>query len=294
MEFQFNYAVVGGDMRQVYLTQELAQDSKQVCHYALCSSPKENCRSDKDNITEAESLEKLCSAAPFIICPIPFCKNGAYLNQSVFDKPIPVNSLLAHLQPGQSLFAGSIPPDFQAAAEESGVYVYDLMRNQPLAVFNTIATAEGAVCEAISRSPYNLRQSACAVLGYGKCGRTIAGCLKGMFCSVYVAANRAEERAEASIIADKTGTLTEFGANAGTFDFIFNTVPSMVIPAALLAVMKKTVTIIDIASAPGGVDFTAADKLGINAVLCPGLPGRYAPASSAKAVKETIEKILKE
>jgi dipicolinate synthase subunit A len=50
------------------------------------------------------------------------------------------------------------------------------------------------------------------------------------------------------------------------------------------------VTIIDIASAPGGVDFSAAQKMGISAFLCSGLPGKYAPASSASAIQKIIEK----
>ena len=52
--------------------------------------------------------------------------------------------------------------------------------------------------------------------------------------------------------------------------------------------MKKHVTIIDIASAPGGVDFAAAARLNLSAFLCPGLPGKYAPVSSAQAIADTI------
>lgn len=294
MNVQCKYAVIGGDMRQVYITEELARGSNRVCHYALCSPPDIHCCADTSFIAAAESLEEAFDAAPCIICPVPFCKNRTLLNQSAFDKTITANRLLSNLKKGQYFFAGCILKDFKTAAEEKGVYVYDLMADYSLAVFNTVATAEGAVCEAIKQSPYNLHQSLCAVLGYGKCGRTIVNCLKGMSCRVYVAADREEERADAAVIADETGTLKEFAACADKFDFVFNTVPSAVISSAVLAEMKKSVTIIDIASAPGGVDFAAAEKQGINALLCPGLPGKYAPASSAKAIKETIQRILKE
>ena len=78
------------------------------------------------------------------------------------------------------------------------------------------------------------------------------------------------------------------------YDFIFNTIPALVLTAPLLKKMKPQVTIIDIASAPGGVDFAAASELNLCARLAPGLPGKYAPASSARAIKETIEIMLKE
>lgn len=290
MNYQYDYSVIGGDIRQVYLVEELAQHTNRICCYALCSSPNErHCSSV--SVYEAASLTESCSASPCIVCPIPFSRNGPFLNQSAFDENLSIYQLLSNLRPGQSFFAGCIPDDFKATAEEIGVHVFDLMSDPSLSLFNTIATAEGAICEAIKRSPINLHQSSCAILGYGRCGRTLSHYLKGMFCNIYVASIQAEECAQAALIADKTGTLQNFGSCVGEFDFIFNTIPSMVVPSRLLEKMKSSVTIIDIASAPGGVDFTAARELGISAVLCPGLPGKYAPVSSARAVKETIEKI---
>ena len=56
--------------------------------------------------------------------------------------------------------------------------------------------------------------------------------------------------------------------------------------------MKSTVTILDIASMPGGVDFEAARQLGVHAFLCPGLHGKYSPLSSARGIKETMETLL--
>ncbi len=112
---------------------------------------------------------------------------------------------------------------------------------------NTIATGEGAVCEAIMRSPLNLHHSRCAVLGYGKCGRTLIHYLKGMFCDVYACSYHPEECAAAKTFADNAGGLDEFADQAAEFDFIFNTIPAKVLTAPLLMKMKPSVTIIDIA-----------------------------------------------
>ena len=294
MEYQYDYAVIGGDMRQVYLVEELAHHTNRICHYALCALPDQRRFSDTSFVAAASSLAKICSISPCIIGPTPFSRNGTFLNQSAFDEALSINLLLSNLSPGQSLFAGCIPENFELEAMERGVHVFDLMSNPSLSRFNSIATAEGAICEAIKQSPLNLHQSSCAILGYGKCGSTLSYYLKGMFCNIYVASNQEDECAQASIIADRTGTLKDFETCIGDFDFIFNTIPSTVITSELLAGMKSTVTIIDIASAPGGVDFVAARKLGISALFCPGLPGRYAPSSSAGAIKKAIEKILKE
>lgn len=283
--YSYDLAVIGGDMRQVYLTEKLVQSKRKICHYALCQA------TDKGHC--ADSLSEVCSAAPYIICPIPFSKNGNIL-QSAPQQALRIDQLLDHLRPNQSFFAGCIPGDFRAAAEGKGVRVFDLMEDTQLSIFNTLATAEGAICEAIKRSPVNLHHSSCAVLGCGKCGSTLLAYLKGMFCHVYAVSDQAGERARAALIADQTGDLEAFGECAGAFDFVFNTIPSLVVDAKTLGKMKRSVTIVDIASAPGGVDHAAAERLGLSAVLCPGLPGKYAPSSSAGAIKEVIDRILKE
>lgn len=290
MEYpQYDYAVIGGDMRQVYLAEELAHHQNRVIYYALMAAPDERRCSDASYVTPAASLEEALSSSNCIICPIPFSKNGVHLNQNVLDKDISLSSLSELLRADQSFFAGCISGEFENAALDTGVSVHDFMKDEALAVYNTIATAEGAVCEAIQRSSQNLHRSQCAVLGYGKCGSTLVSYLRGMFCYVYACSDQPKERALAGTVTDKTGSLEEFTACAGEFDFVFNTIPAKVLTAEILNTMKSSVTIIDIASAPGGVDYAEARHLGLNAVLCPGLPGKYAPSSSAKAVKRVIE-----
>lgn len=289
---QYDYAVIGGDLRQVYLAGELASIQNCVIYYALIKPPGQ--LSDSSFLVESSSLEAAIHSARCIICPIPFSKDGLYLNQNVLEKPLPLDALLNMLETKQAFFAGGIPDDFAIAAKERGIFIYDFMKNNSLALFNTIATAEGAICEAIQKSPRNLHHSKCAVLGYGRCGRTITNYLKGIFCNVSVFSKDADELALAGTIADNTSFLYELEKRVDEFDFIFNTIPAKILTDNILDKMKPSVTIIDIASAPGGVDYEAAQKLGINASLCLGLPGKYSPYSCAKSIINVIENNLKE
>lgn len=292
MEYpHYDYAVIGGDMRQVYLAEELAHHQNRIIHYALMVMPDERRCSDASLVVAASSLKEAVNSSTRIICPIPLSKNGVHLNQNVLEEDLLIDSLLDSLKTGQSFFAGCISEKFETNAMENGIAVYDLMKNEELALYNTLATAEGAICEAILRSPQNLHHSQCAVLGYGKCGSTLVNYLKGMFCYVCVCSSQDRELAMASTIADRSVKLTDLQKYAGEFDFVFNTIPAKILTAEILNLMKASVTIIDISSAPGGVDYAESRHLNINATLCPGLPGKYAPASSAKAVKATIESI---
>lgn len=283
--FRRDYAIIGGDLRLAYLAEELAGQAD-ICHYGLCRTV--NAAASSGRVKASPSLEACINGAANIICPIPMSGDGAYLNGS--KKNISVKQILSLLVQGQRFYAGCIPEEFNREALKKGVLAFDLMTDNALAYFNTVATAEGALCEAISQSPVNLHQSRCAVLGYGKCGHAIASRLKGLFCHVSVVSSSKEEQAQAMTAADFALDLKELPDYIDTFDFIFNTVPAIVLTREILSGANPSVTVLDIASAPGGTDFDAAKELSLIAKLCPGLPGKYAPLSSAKAIKESIKK----
>ena len=48
-----------------------------------------------------------------------------------------------------------------------------------------------------------------------------------------------------------------------------------------------------IATIPGGIDFEEANKNNIKAELALGLPGKYAPYTTAKFIKDVIEELCK-
>ena len=85
-----------------------------------------------------------------------------------------------------------------------------------------------------------------------------------------------------------TVPLSQLDSHVHGYSFIFNTIPAMVLDADLAARMARDAVVIDIASAPGGVDFEACALHGVRARLCPGLPGRYSPLSSARILYEAL------
>lgn len=282
--YHYDYAVIGGDLRQVYLALELAAEHKKVCCYALCQPMNHN------GIQTFSSLEAAVSNSACIICPIPFTKDGMVLNQKAMKGTLPIKQFFKFLKPDHRLYAGCIPKDFYRTASQMNIVLFDFMKEESLSYFNSIATAEGMICEAIQNSPINLHGSKCAVFGYGKCGRTLTEKLSNLSCHVTVVSSDSKELAQAFVFADETCLIKDVSSQIGTYDFIFNTIPSVIFTMELLKKTNESVTILDIASAPGGVDFTAAKELSRNADSYPGLPGKYAPLSSAKAINSTIKK----
>ncbi|MCI8562084.1 MAG: hypothetical protein HFH69_01045 [Lachnospiraceae bacterium] len=209
--------------------------------------------------------------------------------------PIPAPpKLLAHLKESLTMqhivLGGNLPKDFIDFCNNSQIAYIDYFKNPAIAIENAVATAEGAICEAIQASDLNLHQSQVLVVGFGKCGEVLADKLAGLKCNVSISTRSpmAKSRARAygyQILED---------SSYSKFNIIFNTAPAMVITAPIIDQLKSDTVIIDIASSPGGTDFNYCLQKGIKAKLCPGIPGKYSPKTSAKILFNQIQEQLKE
>ena len=86
----------------------------------------------------------------------------------------------------------------------------------------------------------------------------------------------------------------ELNKKIDMFDIIINTVPVLILNKKRLELLNKNTLLIDVASAPGGIDFEVARQLNIKTIWALGIPGKIAPISSAEYIKETIYNIIKE
>ena len=280
----FDIALIGGDERITYMQPYLLEHGYRTAFYGVCPLPEEG-------IEKGANVESLKEAlqAPRIVVGIPFLKNG-----KVFAKQglqgLQAEDLLHGMKEGQTLFGGVFPEGFVDACKEKGIVCRDFMKEEALAVFNAIATAEGAILEALLHQKTNLHGSRCLVLGYGRCGRVLAGKLKGLDAKVTVCARRNEVLANADAFGLDTLNLSNLEEKLQDFELIFNTVPAVLLEEKRLRKMQRDVLIIDIASAPGGVDVACAEGLGIRHLFCPGLPGKYAPKTAAKGLVEYVVK----
>ncbi|MCL2301010.1 MAG: dipicolinate synthase subunit DpsA, partial [Firmicutes bacterium] len=202
--------------------------------------------------------------------------------------------LCEYLQAGQTLIAGHLPSVLKERCAALGAPAHDLLEREDYTVLNAISTAEGAIAEAISLSGGTIHLSDCLVLGYGRCAKPLAKKLQGLDARVTVAARRWE--AACAAIADGCEVLdfTLLPCHMFRFPYIFNTVPAQVLGDRLLGCVAPEAVIIDIAAAPGGVDYACAKELGLCAKLCPGLPGKYAPRAAGESVAQTVRIILEE
>lgn len=202
--------------------------------------------------------------------------------------------IVRKLHAGQTIYGGVLNEEFCKSCKEKEVTTYDYMKNESVAIRNAVATAEGAIAEAIILGNTNLQGSKCLVIGMGKCGEILADKLKGLKCDVSVMVRSEEKQAKAEAYGYKTIWVNEgkeLGGVGKKIDYIFNTAPALVIDKAFLTELRQDVIIIDLASKPGGVDFDACMELGMIAKSCLGLPGKYAPKTSGEILAKAIIQI---
>lgn len=269
------FLIMGGDSRQICLNRLLSQAGARTRFYY-------------DRPSSPFSLREAMENSHIILCPVPFTKDGKTVYSENSLPGLEIHTFTACLKNTHILFGGNIPSSVRERCDSLSIPCHDFMQMEDVAWKNAVATAEGAVAEAIALSPRNLYRSRCLVFGYGRCASILADRLKGMGASVTVAGRDASQLVRAHCLGYDICLLKELKTVIGEFDFIFNTIPSLVLDAALAKQLQENAAVIDIASAPGGVDFQALERLNIRARLCPGLPGRYSPLSSAIILYEAV------
>lgn len=297
-------AIIGGDLRQIYLARYFQELGFPIMVYGNDASYYNLSQKELDEFhlstTIASSLEQLITENTLLLCPIPLTKD----HKTIFTQPflqeknvlrkqeLTLEHFLSLLTKDHMLFGGGIPSYITEHCNTSSIPIYDLMKQDTVAIENAIATAEGTILEAIARSPIILHKSKCLVLGYGRCAKVLADKLKALHAHVTICARKKEALALSNAFGFETLSLSSLEFQIESYDFIFNTIPSMILSKSLLEQVNPAVTIIDIASAPGGTDFDVANTLGRNASLCLGLPGKYAPKTSASILLNAICSIL--
>lgn len=274
----YDFGIIGGDIRQMYVAEYLAMAGYSVFCYGV----------ENRNENGAKNLEELLNLSKVIIAPIPYSKDGKNLFIRNSYKRIENWQFASMIPEGKIVFSGAMNKDTIRIIKEKGSRPVDILCAPMVEKYNTIATAEGTMAEAIASHPGFIFQSRAIVLGYGKCGRKIADSLAALGACVTVCARRSEIRKQAKEQGYKVIDFCQLSHHIGKFEYIFNTVPEMVLDECILRNVRKNVLIIDIASMPGGVDFDAAKKMDIRCRHCLGLPGKYCPGALAKIYVEQI------
>ena len=328
----YNFFVVGGDKRILYLAQSLKEDGNNIKLYGFEKLFEYEEIFEDDSFKMAKSLNEI-DKNDIIISAFPMSIDGEniYAQFAKKDKIIKLDELEKILKnENHILFAGKIPDKIkkqneykkeqqrekqeqienqnEETKEEQEKYkrenerenkmknqigMYDFFEDEKITILNTISTAEGAIAKAIEETEISLENANVLVLGFGRVGKMLANKLNAMNANVHVEARKEKDLAWIEALGYNSVPLTKLDENLCKMDIIFNTVPAMILNKERLILLNRKIVIIDLASKPGGVDFETCKKLKFKASLYSGIPGKIAPKTASEILREYILENLK-
>lgn len=283
-----NFLVIGGDLRIVKLINMLA-DKNVIYTYGLESSEEIK---DKENIIRCNKIdEEVIEKNNVVIGPTPFSKDGENFYAPFSNNKINIHDILKKIK-NMQLIAGNIKEEFLEIAKENNLQVTDLIKNEKLAVLNSISTAEGAIEVAMRETDTIIHGSNVLILGFGRIGKVLSRKLQGLAANVTCAARKQEDLAWIKAYGYNLININEMGKELEQFDIIINTVPHLILTKEKIKYLGKECVLIELASKPGGIDRKEAEKNNIKVVEALALPGKVAPTTTAEFMKEVIYEIL--
>ena len=266
------FAIVGGDLRSVFLAKMLIEDNYCVKVYGLHS-----------DIPECESIEEAISHADFVIGAIPFFEDSFYKSTNTT-----IESLFSILNSNQIFISGKLDDNIQILAKEHNIRIIDLVNLEEFAVQNAVPTAEGAIQIAMQELPITIHGAKVLVSGFGRIGKTLTKMLHGIGAEVYTISRTRSQVALAQNFGYNAICFKDISPLVAEMDIIFNTVPHMIFDKSLIDKMNKQCLIVDLSSKPFGVDFNYCEEVKIKAIIAPGLPGIVAPKTAALYIKKNM------
>ncbi len=283
MEKKIEILWLGGDKRQI-IAENVMHDMG--WNTAVCANRDIAMARGKQY---GDSLTAL-STSKVIVFPLPVDKDTLYLNGS---NEISLSDILDLIKPSSLVFGGKIPPDICVRLTEKNIRYIDYYTDE-FQIRNALPSAEGAIGVALCEMPITLSGSQCFVVGYGRIGKLLALKLQLLGANVIVGARKPTDLAFASVNGHKPLSIAD-GIPCRpltSFDAIFNTAPIRLFDRERVRAMRKETLYFELASAPYGIDFEAAEELGLRVIRAEGLPGKYSPISAGKILAESVVHIL--
>lgn len=280
-------AVIGGDMRQLAMAEHMAKDGLNVVVYGF---RKELLWSGAGY---ALSLADALCGSKFIVLGLPAATDDC-INAPCYDEKIYLSDFFDSICGVPTVIGGRISEKFRQMCSENYINVIDYFAREDLTILNTIPTAEGAVEIAMRELPYTIHGLPCLVTGFGRVGKTLALTLKNLGARVACSARKNEDTAWIKTLGLRPLKSSDLEDYIHEYTAVFNTVPSKIFTRDVLRNVRSDAIIIDLSSKPGGVDMDAAKELNIKVIWALSLPGKVAPVTAGKIIKDTVLNIINE
>ncbi len=283
-------SVVGGDLRIIKVVEILIRDGYKVYTFGMELSEE---LMDIQELEMCPTLDEAVKNARIVLGPIPLTSDRKNLSMPFSNVKLPIEEFAKKIA-NKTLIAGNYPEAMKKDLKDNNINFIDIAKREEFVVLNAIATAEGTIQIAMEETQRTIHGNKILVMGFGRIGKVLAKMLSGLGAEVYCEARRDDDLAWIKVYGYKPIHLMNLDNYLDQFDIIINTIPFQVLDDEKLALVRKDVVIIDLASNPGGVDIKAAKNRGLKLIWALSISGKVAPLTSAEYIVETLYHVLKE
>ncbi|MCD8055558.1 MAG: hypothetical protein LUE25_02415 [Clostridiales bacterium] len=236
--------------------------------------------------------------ADAVIFPLPTTRDGETVSGTFPAMRLSdAVSRIHSCSDGALFITGMAPEGFRAECEGLSHPCRDIYDSETFAEENAAITAEGALFSYMKEGRGTVRGKRALITGFGRVARNTAGLFASLGAEVTVAARSESALSEAAANGYGTAKLFDCGEKLSAIsraDLIINTVPARIISGYELAAIEDGAVIIELASAPYGIDPAEAEKYGHTVIRLPSLPASYAPREAADIIKNEVLRIFGE
>ncbi|MDB4867800.1 MAG: dpsA [Cohnella sp.] len=282
--------LAGGDARQLEVIRRLTE-----LDAAVTITGFDRLDTPFTGVFKADWSPDILTEADALLLPAVGTDDEGIISAIFTDRELKVTDAhLAALPKKCKIYTGMATPFLKNLCEKHHLELVELFERDDVAIYNSIPTAEGAIMMAIQNTDITIHGSDCMVLGLGRTGLTLARTLQGLGAKIKAGVRREDSFARAFEMGFEPFYMPDLARQAGNIDLLFNTIPTMIVTAQVIAQLPLRACIIDLASKPGGTDFRFAEKRGIKALLAPGLPGIVAPKTAGRIIANSLTQIILE
>lgn len=283
---EINLALLGGDKREMELARLLA--GCRGCRVRCFGLP------GAGQVRAAASLADAVCGADALLLPMAGVDEQGRLFAPMIGEVCLRREDLALAKPGTPVLVGVASGYLRGLCSEQGLPLIALAGCDEVALPNAVPTAEGAIALLMAETEVTVNDMQLLVLGFGRVGEALALRLRALGARVCVS-NRGEKRLKrAQMMGFDIADWEAWPGALGQCVAVINTVPALVLGQRELQLMQPDALVIDLASGAGGVDWAAADELGLRARHELGLPGRVAPVTAGRILGRAYIKCLRD
>lgn len=284
----YNILILGGDSRYLYLITNLANKNAYLSVIGFNEYTFSHSNIKHESINDVDF-----SVFDAIVLPVTGTSETGEIVPTYDKQPF----LLTANQIKQTkkhcvIFTGIKNKFLEQITERTNRELIALFNRDDIAILNSIPTAEATLKLAIEHTDYMMHGANIFILGFGRVGFTTARLFHNIGANVTVAIRSSADFARIREMNMTPLHIDDLQDNLANAQIVINTIPHLVLTRDLLKVMNKDSLIIDLASTPGGTNFSAAKDYDIQALHALGLPGKTAPKTASNVLSDTIIHLL--